>query len=100
LRRAQLENGRPVLESIFCSFQAARKIQNANALGVLQDQLAANAPALIQANLIDLKTLIQTIQSLEGSRRDKDGDNPEKTLQEFLRGGAPEENDIQGGQIQ
>jgi hypothetical protein len=91
LRKQQLESGRPVLEAIFKSFRVERGMENGNPFGVLQEQLALNAPELIQHNFIDLKTLIATIQSLEAARgKDGSGAGAEQALQTFLRGGEAE----------
>jgi hypothetical protein len=90
MRKNQLAEGRPVLESIFKAFRVERGMQNGNPLSVLQEQLALHAPELIAHNFIDLKTLIATMQSLEGSRTEEGGRSVEDRLQEFLRGGTPE----------
>lgn len=97
MRRQQLANGQPVLERIFKAFRTERAHDNGNALATLQDQLAENAPQLIGANLIDLKTLIATIQSLESARKPGDeGANVEERLANFLRGEEPEETQPEG----
>jgi hypothetical protein len=90
LRKQQLASGRPVLEAIFKAYRVERAMQNGNALAVLQEQLAAHAPELIQHNFIDLKTLISTMQSLETSRSGDGGTgSQEAALQNFLRGTEP-----------
>jgi hypothetical protein len=90
-----------VLEDIFRAFRAARQMENGKPLLVLQEQLAAHAPDLIQNNFIDLKTLISTLQSLEPARGDDDnGANTEQRLQQFLRGESAEPTPEAEGAIQ
>jgi hypothetical protein len=81
-----------VLEAIFKAYRVARGMENGEPLQVLQQQLALHAPDLIQHNFMDLKTVIATMQSLEGTRPagGDTGKNAEQTLQEFLRGPVPE----------
>lgn len=74
-------------------------MKGGNALATLQNGLAKNAAALIGADLIDLKTLISTIQTLESAQASEEGgENAEQKLQAFLRGEAvePEETQPEG----
>lgn len=87
-----------MLEAIFKAYRVARGMDNGKPLEVLQEQLALHAPDLIQHNFIDLKTLISTMQSLEGVRAGagESGKNNEQALQDFLRGTVPESPEVEG----